>query len=334
MSPPTAVERLADTLVERLDLRPPIDILALAREFADVEEIEWAFNCDGLAVELNSKRPKIFLRQQSPTFRKRFTAAHEYGHIRISWHVDIVECHQDPTAPSSVAPEGSDRDLGRTLAERQEWEANRFASRLLIPQRFLHSITDGYREVPELLEELAAADVSASAGIIALSKHLPPGYTFRVPGLQRPYVSSRGTRAHVVEDEFGSLNPTYLDKTALAKGVVTHQGQMIEWWQTAQIATGTTAPDDSRSVAEVLRDALEPIYPVDQVASMSVKISAKTAGLLSHAPDLLRADDILTLLRYRLANDSLCADLIGTADFDLYLVMRAIQYAEKRRRDR
>src|SRR5689334_23354189 len=197
MSPTTAVEQLADTLVERLDLQPPVDILALAQDVADVEELEWSHNCDGIAVELNSKRPRIFLRQQSPTYRKRFTAAHEYGHIRISWHVDIVQCHQDPTAPSSVAPEGSDWDLGRTLAERQEWEANRFASRLLVPHRFLQDLTSSYRDVPALLGDLACADVSASAGIIALSKHLPPGYVFQVPGLQRPFVSSRGTRVYV-----------------------------------------------------------------------------------------------------------------------------------------
>ncbi|WP_328525623.1 ImmA/IrrE family metallo-endopeptidase [Kribbella sp. NBC_00359] len=331
MYPSTAVERLADTLVERLDLRPPIDILALAQELADVEELEWSPSCDGLAVDLNSKRPKIFLRQQSPAYRKRFTAAHEYGHIRISWHVDIVQCHQDPTAPSAGAPEGSDRDLGRTLAARQEWEANRFASRLLVPSRFLQALTSSYREVPELLTDLAIADVSASAGIIAVAKHLPPGYVFHVPGLHWPFVTSRGTRSYVSADEFGSWNSSELDTRAIAKGTVSHQGQPISWWQTAPVVTGTLAPaDDDRSVAQVLRDAVESVYSIDRVASMAAKISAKTAGLLSHAPDLSRADDILTLLRYRLADDVECADLVANADFDLYLVRRAIQYAEKR----
>ncbi|MEV0290675.1 ImmA/IrrE family metallo-endopeptidase [Kribbella sp. NPDC050820] len=308
-----------------------MDILKLAQEFADVEELEWSYNCDGLAVELNSKRPKIFLRQQSPMYRKRFTAAHEYGHIRISWHVDIVQCHQDPTAPSAVAPEGSERDLGRTLAERQEWEANRFASRLLVPHRFLQAITSSYREVPALLAELATADVSASAGIIALARNLPPGYVFHVPGLRWPFVSSRGTREYVHADEFGSWNLATLDRRSRSKGTVIHQGQPIDWWQTAQVLTGTAPPDDKRAAAEVLRAAIGSVYPTDRAASMAAKISGKTAGLLSQAPDLNRADDILTLLRYRLADDVECADLFGTADFDLYLVKRAIQYADKRR---
>jgi hypothetical protein len=329
MSLPTEVEKLADTLVERLNLHPPVDILALTQEVADVEELEWSFNCDGLAVDLSSKRPKVFLRQQSPPYRKRFTAAHEYGHIRISWHVDVVQCLPDPTALATGVPEGSDRDLGRTLAQRQEWEANRFASRLLLPHRFLQEIA-GYREVSDLLKDLAVAEVSASAGIIALAKYLPPGYIFHVPGLQRPIVSSRGTRTSMSPDEFGSLNLTVLNKSSTDSGSLLHQGQTIRWWQMAKVVQSLADPGDSRSATEDLRDAIEAVHGSTLVVPMVHKINGKTAGLLSQAPDVSRPEDIVTLLRYRLAEDPAYAGLLGDPVFDIYLTKRAFRYAEKR----
>lgn len=65
--------RLADHLVGRYDLIPPVNVRALLDAVADVEEIEWHFEVDGLVLGLSEPgKPRVFLKLNQPPNQMRF----------------------------------------------------------------------------------------------------------------------------------------------------------------------------------------------------------------------------------------------------------------------
>src|SRR5262249_38073414 len=103
--------------------------------------MEWPFECDGITVGLtNQRRPKVFLRATSHRLRHRFTAAHELGHVVISWHIESITCQ---------ASDESDTDYVGGLRER---EASSFGSHILIPDRFLAPYCSGDADMTALIE--------------------------------------------------------------------------------------------------------------------------------------------------------------------------------------
>jgi Zn-dependent peptidase ImmA (M78 family) len=129
--------RLARTLVARLNLEPPVEIDAIAETLADVEYASIPADCDAVVVASGRPRPLIVVNRTRPPVRRRFSIAHEIGHLRIPWHAaTTIACHADP-ASGVGAIEGDFSDPYRIC----EAEANRFASELLIPRRWLAAVS-------------------------------------------------------------------------------------------------------------------------------------------------------------------------------------------------
>lgn len=181
---------VARRVVEKFDLCPPVDIASLLEERADVQELSWPQRCDGIVVGLTRPgKPKVFVRAGQHSNRDRFTRAHELGHIMIPWHLGDVtlECEIDRLDP-----------IGRA-AER---EANDFASRVLVPDRFLARVMAASGEVEVWLDALEECRISAHASLLALTRDLSAGFAFLLDqGEGQPIVqvlsSGKIGRAHV-----------------------------------------------------------------------------------------------------------------------------------------
>ena len=156
-------ERLAARLVERLSLKPPIDVEKVCSGLAELRFKSFPIEIDGICLDLKVKgrMPKVWVSKTIPSVRKRFTIAHEVGHIIIPWHSgNIVD---DIDAPRSERTEKKYREL--------EAEANRFAAELLMPSVWVVGIAERATHVADLMHSIGQiADVSLPAAFLKAGK--------------------------------------------------------------------------------------------------------------------------------------------------------------------
>jgi hypothetical protein len=161
---------LARRLVEREKLKPPVNIFELAEHFAGVEEKNFPVDVDGVSLNLkqSGKKPRIIINNNRSASRKRFTLAHELGHVIIPWHTGTIVDEVDIV--------GEDDNQGYW---RLESEANRFASELLMPTPW---VADKLQKFPEPLEATSRvarrAEVSFQAATLKVLNCLASGYIF------------------------------------------------------------------------------------------------------------------------------------------------------------
>ncbi len=162
-------ERAARRLLELTGLTPPVDVNELAVRHADVEEEELPISGDAVVIRAPNHlvRPLILLnRAQKNIKRRRFTIAHEIGHLALGWHSGTFACKvsEEETYVSG--------DYG--VAEK---EANNFASELLMPTPWVKLLIERYESLDEIFNGLIdGAQVSPTAARIKLARTLPPGY--------------------------------------------------------------------------------------------------------------------------------------------------------------
>lgn len=168
-----AARKLASKIVEKYRLTPPIDPLVIIKTMGfDIEEQSNNYGIEAYS-ELNLK-PKVVINSEF-TFpaRKRFTLAHELGHIMIPWHNGDVKCNTD--TPYRMIE-------GQRMVDTQELEANIFASELLMPHNWLVSqLSDATRSFQNSLDYIREqASTSIMACLYALEDALPPGHVYYV----------------------------------------------------------------------------------------------------------------------------------------------------------
>ncbi|MNG99320.1 hypothetical protein D3C79_584860 [compost metagenome] len=151
------VEKMAARLLNRHNLKPPFNLEALASNYASIEYHEFPFSADGITIGIGgNERPQILINSHSPETRKKFTLAHELGHVIIPWHTGTIISHLN--------------HLGTHLEYRDmESEANQFAAELLIPQSWLHGLEDNFYSVEALIKTvLKDTGVSRDAAFIKI----------------------------------------------------------------------------------------------------------------------------------------------------------------------
>jgi IrrE N-terminal-like domain len=298
-----------------LDLRPPVDVEALLERVADVEYCDWDFECDGLVVGLATARPKAFIREGVPPRRRRFTVAHELGHVQLIWHLDSVFCtSSEGSAVPGVRPPGG--------SFFQEQEADRFASGILLPRRFLTAIPNAYdRPVPEMLNDLARANVSAFAGLLALKEVLLPGYVFDLPGAFMP-IRSAGTPI----DSYPSRSD--LRKASIAHGRELHQGQPVDWY--VMVDTAGSEPEPfvtDRSAIELLGEIAARVWPGEPERAKAVHSSI--GGVLSKHREMNDPKTLRSILESRLSTNQ-HSELMEDSEAADFITLRAQEIARKR----
>lgn len=160
---------LARRILARYGLVAPVDIITLARNYAEVSIEFIPIDADGVCYDLKrlGVRPKIVLNKQRPPTRLRFTAAHELGHVLIPWHTGIM------------VDDTSSYNTGVVQHYKMEEEANRFASELLLPSEWLLGEAKRRINPIELVGHIAStANVSPAATVIRLVSLLEPGHLY------------------------------------------------------------------------------------------------------------------------------------------------------------
>ncbi|WP_007023735.1 ImmA/IrrE family metallo-endopeptidase [Saccharomonospora iraqiensis] len=306
-----AVANLAALAVERFDLRPPVDIRGLVEKHAYLEYCEWPFkSCDGIALRLEG-RPRIFLRAGQGLKRERFTLAHEFGHLMIGWHGNAVDCKPNG------ALEFSGHEL--MLGVNQEREANEFASRVLLPDRSIAHLGRTYVDPSKVLETAATAEMSAVAGIIAVSRSLLPGYVFFVEGHDHP-VNSPGTRYEVTS----TVAPT-----AVERGITEHQGRKVKWYRLAGVHEPKTSIV-SKAEAKRCLQSIAQSHIGQRLSGNLVHRVNGVIGAVMPRLDLAEPQAVYGALVHRFASHDELAVLLDVSDFRSYLAFRAHERVRSR----
>jgi Zn-dependent peptidase ImmA (M78 family) len=121
----TPEEKMARRVLAIRDLLPPFDLDALAFEYGELEYLNLPYEVDGITIGIGStQRPRILVNAYAPATRRKFTLAHELGHIVIPWHTGTIITHLNP-------------DRVDAAYMQMETEANRFAAELLMPSDWL-----------------------------------------------------------------------------------------------------------------------------------------------------------------------------------------------------
>lgn len=119
------VEKMARRVLTLRNLLPPFDLDALAAHYGELEYLNLPYGVDGITIGIGSNsRPRILVNAAAPATRRRFTLAHELGHIVIPWHTGTIISHLHPQQADSAYMQ-------------MESEANRFAAELLMPSDWL-----------------------------------------------------------------------------------------------------------------------------------------------------------------------------------------------------
>lgn len=159
------VIKIAKRLHQRKGLPIPVPVDDLIREYAELHEVKLPFDVDGLCLNLKvpGKIPKVFIRPNGNAKRKRFTLAHELGHILIPWHTGNIIDHLDSV--------DGDVDIAYWHMEK---EANVFASELLMPDHYMAKIISEENDIQAIIETVRdECDVSNLASIFRTAQCLP-----------------------------------------------------------------------------------------------------------------------------------------------------------------
>lgn len=180
------VRKIAQRVMTKYKLHPPVDMMGLIQEkgITCVEE-NLGTNADGYS-DLKDSDLKIVLNsaiQYEP--RKRFTLAHELGHIFISWHSDVTLCVTD-----NEYSEHNKLDI-------QEHEANVFASEILMPTEWVKEMLtlNENRSLEYNIKQLCTiANTSIMACFYALENAMKSGNVIVVSGdmfFPKKFISDR-----------------------------------------------------------------------------------------------------------------------------------------------
>lgn len=168
-----SARKFASKIVESKKLTPPIDPSEIIKTYG-IEIIEEE---NQLGIEAYSKldeNPYIAINSEF-TFpaRKKFTLAHELGHIIIPWHNGDIKCDTDK--PYNIIE-------GRRLLDTQELEANIFASELLMPHNWIiEQTTENNCSFQDTINRIKSkAQTSVMACLYALEEALPSGNLYYV----------------------------------------------------------------------------------------------------------------------------------------------------------
>lgn len=153
---------MANRVLAIRNLKPPYDLEQLARVYGDLEYLDLPFGVDGITIGIGAAaKPRILINSSAPVTRRKFTLAHEIGHIVIPWHTGTIVSHL----------ENAEVDAAYSL---METEANRFAAELLMPSDWLVEEFNRASSVEQYFRSvLALSGASKEATLNKILRPLP-----------------------------------------------------------------------------------------------------------------------------------------------------------------
>lgn len=156
--------------IRRAQLNYPVDIQGLCAELGIELHPAWLdSDVSGELVPLEGGRYRINVNADHSPLRQRFTAAHEIGHF--VYHRDLIGSGLDDDRAYRSTDTG--RYHNTNIGPREETEANRFASNLLMPDHLMERAKAAGLNTPE---ELAGAFL-VSVPAMRVRMGLPPRVT-------------------------------------------------------------------------------------------------------------------------------------------------------------
>lgn len=217
-------KKLAQRILKKYSLSPPINIRELIQNYAKCVEDSLPGNADAICI-MNISQPLVILARFKSETRKRFTLAHELGHLVIPWHSGMISCHTDKSDT-----------IDETAYQVMESEANSFAAEILMPSKWLKEIVKEHEKegIKDLIEIVAhRAEVSRSAAFFSIINHLPSGYIFHIENRELYFSSlkrSPDTNIVIPTQDF-RYDINWLDKNAIRKGDYDMDAINITWWK-------------------------------------------------------------------------------------------------------
>lgn len=214
---------MAARLLERLRASPPIDVEAICRKLGHLTYKSFPSEIDGLCLDLkvSGKRPKIWVSKTIPRVRRRFTIAHEIGHIIIPWHTGTIVDDID-------APRSRERSRYREM----EAEANRFAAELLMPTAWVIGLSERSDHVAGLMHTIhQVANVSLPAAFLKAAKFGKAGF---VGAEVRDGLVTRGIRTpgtHSLPPERNIEINSVSMPAAYSPEIISGSDSSYYWWK-------------------------------------------------------------------------------------------------------
>lgn len=318
--------RIARQVLKRLNISPPIDVEAIAQKYASVEYIALPFDIDGVSLYLKipKKRPRILVNSTPPLRRRRFTLAHELGHILIPWHMGtIVDDAQYVIAGTAIEYR---RDIA--LYRQMEGEANAFAAELLMPSEWVHSIVSSEVDLVSMHDAvMSQANVSPIAALFAMIKHLPAGYVFCVVDEANTVVysgRSQGTLANALTPrEHVDLETAY--SYAANKFDTIIGDNTYVWWQLPETIhlPDVDDPREWRVILDEICEVLNFPRPDRPTLKMSINGSIAYANGVVKRSDNYCPEAIYSSCIQRLSSHKIYGGIVAHPDFEKVLKKRA-----------
>ena len=319
----TPEERLASRLVERLQLRPAVDVLEIASSLATVTLKDFPQEIDGLCLDLKQpgKRPKIWLSKRLGRIRRRFTLAHEIGHIIIPWHTGSIV--DDLEAPRSTA---------RGLYRQMEAEANRFAAELLMPSSWVRGLSERAEHAADVMHTIVRrAEVSFPAALFRVEKLGPPGYVAAEIRDRVIVWSGRTKGTWSIAPQVGTRLDVLDMPVAHEPRVISNEDSRYFWWKMREEVDAPELP------AGPWRDILEGILhsiPVEHRHLTRQRVNAIIGYAIGVVPKGTSVEQIyrrgLEASQNRSDRDRWLAAVIRHPEFKDYVLARAYDRSKSR----
>lgn len=311
-APALAARKTAATFVERLDLRPPVDIRSLVEARAQLERLDWPYQqVDAVLTGLGTQSPIVYYRATNNVLRERFTLAHELGHLVLQWHLPIPRCEVGPGV----------LDLPRYSPED---EADVFASCVLMPDYWIDGLLrthDG--DMSGLLRDAEKAEVTTIALLRGLRRVLLAGWVFLAYNNDQ-IISSVGTHAPALNSgEFGRELRRQLANEAHDHDELQINGSKVYWYRMhAPNDLPALDPSDGRTNHEVLKDAISRVEsdPARQLFYQQ-SCNGKVGGILRSASGR-PSQEMYDALLHRLDADAYNKALLTEPDFMIWLARK------------
>lgn len=177
-----SIKKIANNLISRFELTPPIDIEDIYLKLG--VQIEEESNQYGIEAYSDlSDKLTVFINPELTYYepRRRFTLAHELGHVCIPWHNGDIKCETDNNYININ---------GKKLLDTQELEANIFASEILMPTGWIKEEAKKYlgEGFFSLVENVSRnANTSIMASLYALEDKLASGHIYFIRNTIKDY---------------------------------------------------------------------------------------------------------------------------------------------------
>lgn len=320
MNKPLDVRRLARTVLSRSKLHPPIDVEALASQVAKLEYDVLPDGVSALVVDPQGlrTRPTIIVSSGESDARRRFTLAHELGHIHIVGHVGLLACHVD--------------QLSRSEFSQTEIEANQFAAELLMPQDWAQALVARHLTYEEAFEDLrTTANVSKQAAFFSFGNALQPN---RLSVLR----DSAGRLVGTVRSPNSIFNaPTSkLNLQELARQSTSHEHWSIKGYDvdvfafdpdTQQFDGLGTIPDSRALLRQIVGD----LYGDDAFLKYSQSVNGVIgASNGKDVPGTTDAHELAAAFELRFRNRAPLREIVRHPQFRTFLFARASEIISRR----